>query len=230
MDDFLAILTRLKSSLDRRGLDDLYIAADHIPGAAAEIEKIVCARDFVREDDKEYRWFKSWDERIVQSVKFEKFTQSLAAAAKSPSEMLTEAFALEASLPRNAYRPYTEVVIQRLLDDFVHRTHLTVYSSSGIYDPAKAREILESLAALRIPQQQLTVLWAINHWPERMRGLISLGEDSESLRTGLFIPLWWRYSSEARIEYLRQHHRGVSPYPDWTGKKIPARRHHGTSL
>jgi hypothetical protein len=217
---FLAILIRLKSSLNRRGLDDLYIAADHIPGAAAEIEKIVCARDFVREDDREHRWFKSWDEQIVQSVQFEKLTKSLAAAARSPGEMLTEAFALEASLPRNVYHPYTDVVIQRLLDDFVQRTHLTVHGSSDIYDPAKAREILEGLAALRIPQQQLTVLWAINHWPERMRGLISLGEDSESLRTGLFIPLWWRYSSEARIEYLRQHHRGFSPYPDRTGQEF----------
>src|SRR5207249_5310174 len=81
-------------------------------------------------------------------------------------------------------------------------------------------EILEALAGLRVPQQQLTVLWAINHWPERMRGLISLGDDSESLRTGLFIPLWWRYSSEARIEYLRQHHRAFSVYPERTGQEF----------
>jgi len=134
--------------------------------------------------------------------------------------MLSEAFALEASLPKNVYRPYTELVVQRLLDDFVHRSHLTVHGSSDIYDPAKARGILEALARLRIPQQQLTVLWAINHWPERMQGLLSLEEDSESLRSGLFIPLWWRYSSEARVEYLRQHHRGFSRYPDRTGQEF----------
>lgn len=217
---FLGILTRINSNPGRHGLDDLYIVAQHVPGAAAEIEKIVFSKEFVREDDQQRRWFKSWDEQIVQSVRFEKFTKSLAAATTSPSEMLTEAFALEASLPKNVYRPYTDMVIQRLLDDFVHRTHLTVHGSSDIYDPAKAREILGALAALRIPQQQLTILWAVNHWPERMRGLISLGEDSESLRSGLFIPLWWRYSSEARIEYLRQHHRGFSPYPDRTGQEF----------
>lgn len=217
---FLGILTRIKSTSSRHGLDDLYIAAEHIPGAPAEIEKIVFAAGFVREDDRERRWYKSWDEQIAQSVQFDKFRKSLAATARSPTEMLVEAFALEASLPKNVYRPYTEQVIQRLLDDFVHRTHLTVHSSSDIYDPAKASHILEALAGLRIPQQQLSVLWAINHWPERMGGLISLGEDSESLRTGLFIPLWWRYSSEARIEYLRQHHRGFSPYPDRTGQEF----------
>ncbi len=217
---FLSILTRIKSNPARHGLDDLYVVAQHIPGASAEIEKIVFVKEFVREDDQQRRWFKSWDEQIVQSVQFEKFAKSLAAATRSPHELLTEAFALEASLPKNVYRPYTDTVIQRLLDDFVQRTHLTVHSSSDIYDPTKAREILEALAALRIPQQQLTILWAINHWPERMRGLISLGADSESLRTGLFIPLWWRYSSEARIEYLRQHHRGHSPYPDRTGQEF----------
>lgn len=217
---FLAILTRLKSSLSRQGIDDLYVTTDHIPGATAQIEKIVFAKEFVREDDREHRWFKAWDEQIVQSVHFEKFRKSLEAKARLPNEMLTEAFALEASLPKNVYRPYTDVVTQRLLDDFVHRTHLTLHGSSDLYDPAKAREILETLASLRIPQQQLTVLWAINHWPERIRGLISAGDDSENLRSGLFIPLWWRYSSETRIEYLRQHHRGFSPYPDRTGQEF----------
>ncbi|MGI8426320.1 MAG: SIR2 family protein [Actinomycetota bacterium] len=215
---FLRILTRLRGTLTRHGLCDLYVAAEHIPGASAEIEKVVFADGFVREDDRERRWYKSWDEQIVQSVQFERFRKALAAAEKSPAGMLDEAFVLEASLPKNVYRPYTEHVLHRVLDDFVHRTHLTVHGSSDIYDPAKAREILEALAGLRIPQQQLTVLWAINHWPERMRGLISLGEDSKSLRAGLFTPLWWRYSSEARIEYLREHHRGFSPYPDRTGQ------------
>jgi len=217
---FLGILTRIKSTPSRHGLDDLYLAAEHIPGARAEIEKIVFAAGFVREDDIGRRWYKSWDEQIVQAVQFEKFSKVLAAIATSPTEMLAEAFALEASLPKGVYRNYAEGVIQRLLADFVHRTHLTVHSSSGDYDPAKASEILEALAGLHIPGQQLTVLWAINHWPERMRGLISVGSDSDSLRTGLFIPLWWRYSTEARMEYLRGHHRGFSPYPERTGQEF----------
>ena len=224
---FLGILTRIKSASSRHGLDELYIAADHIPGAPAEIEKIVFAAGFVREDDSQRRWYKSWDEQIVQSVQFHKFRRSLAVGdqvttARSPTDMLAEASAREASLQKDAHRPYTEQVVERLLEDFVHRTHLTVHSSSGSYDPAKASEILETLAELRISQQQLTVLWAINHWPERMRGLGSLGEDYKSLRTGLFIPLWWRYSTEARIEYLHQHHRGFSPYPypEGTGQEL----------
>jgi len=210
---FFAILTRIQSSPSRLGLADLYIAAEHIPGAALAIEKVVNARDFIREDDKDGRWYKQWDQQAVASIQFEKFTKSLAESTMHSVEILTDAFALE------AYQ-YTDLVIRRLLDAFVHSTHLTVHSSSSSYNPAKAREILDAFASLRIPQQQLTVLWAINHWPEHMRGLMSLGEDTESLRTGLFVPLWWRYTSEARIEYLRQHHRGRDPYPHRTGQEF----------
>jgi hypothetical protein len=217
---FLAILTRMKSSFSRHGLDDLYTVAAHIPGAASEIEKVINSKDFIREDDKERRWYKSWDQQIVEAIRFEKFRNLFAGSDRPPAEMLAEAFALEAALPERVYRPYTEIVIARLLDAFVHRTHLTLHSSSDSYNPARANEILEAFAGLRIPKQQLSVLWAVSHWPERMRGLMSLGEDSASLRNRLFVPLWWRYSSETRIEYLRGHRRGLAAHPERTGQEL----------
>jgi hypothetical protein len=175
----------------------------HIPGAASEIEKIVNSKDFVREDDKERRSYKSWDQQIVENIRFEKFQRLFAGSDGPPAEMLTEAFALEAALPERVYRPYTEIVIARLLDAFVHRTHLTLHSSSDSYNPARASEILDAFSGLRISKQQLSVLWAVNHWPERMRGLISLGDDTANLRNGLLVPLWWRYSSETRTACRR---------------------------
>lgn len=217
---FVAILTRMKSTLTRHGLDDLYVAAEQIPGAAAEIEKIVFAPGFVREDDRERRWYRTWDEGIVRAVRFEKSKKALEAKTLPPAELLDEAASLEALLPQGDARPFTELVVERLLDQFVQRTHMTVHGHSTLYNPAKARAILDAIAGLRMPQQQMTVLWTINRWPERMRGLGSLMEDSESLRRGLLVPLWWRFSSKTRIEYLQHHHRGFSPHPEWTGQEF----------
>ena len=44
--------------------------------------------------------------------------------------------------------------------------------------------------------------------------------DCELLRQGLLVPLWWRYSSETRMRYLKEssHHRGMVPSPQWTGQ------------
>lgn len=217
---FLAVLMRMKSSISRDGLDDLYAAVDHIPGAGYEIEKVVNSKDFIRDNDYQHPWYKNWDQQVVENIRFEKFQKSLAGSDRPPGEILAEAFALEAELPEGVYRNYAEVVILRLLSIFVHRTHLTVHSSSDDYSPARAQEILDALACLRTSKQQLSVLWAINHWPERMRGLISLGDDTANLRNKLFVPLWWRYLSETRVEYLRGHHRRLTADLELTGQEF----------
>ena len=90
-----------------------------------------------------------------------------------------------------------------------------------IYDPEKAQAILEILAGIKRKEEQLTALWAIDRWPEEMRGLLSLGEDTKSLRTGLFIPLWWRYLTETRLEYLKGHKHGKRGEVFWgTGQEF----------
>ena len=114
----------------------------------------------------------------------------------------------------------TVMAAERLLDEYVQRTHLTLQGSSSLYDPTKAREIVDALADLRSPRQQMSVLWAINRWPEQRRGLLSLAEDLESLRSGLFVPLWWRYGSFTRLEYLGQRHRGHSAFPAGAGQQF----------
>jgi hypothetical protein len=206
---FLSLLNRIVTGSRRGGLDQLYEVCQHIKGAPERIEKIVFASDFVREDDPKHRWFKDWDLQTLESVRYEKFKRALLSGAiPNYKDQLSEALKLEDSLPERVYRSYTEFVLNRLFDEYVQRTHLTLHSSSGLYDPDKAHEILEALADIKGKKHQLTVLWAINSWPEKMRGLGSLGEDTKSLREGLFIPLWWRYSSEMRAEYLESHKRG----------------------
>ena len=203
---FLSLLNRIVTGSRMLWLDHLYDVCQHIEGAPERIEKIVFAPDFVREDDPQHRWFKSWDLQTLESVRYEKFKRAiLDGAIPDYKNQLAEAVKMEESLPENVYRSYTEFVLNRLFDEYVQRTHLTLHSSSGLYDPEKAHEILEVLADVKGKKRQLTVLWAINRWPERMRGLGSLGKDTKSLRQGVFIPLWWRYSSEARIEYLKEH-------------------------
>jgi hypothetical protein len=204
---FLSLLNRIiASELNVRYLDPLYAECQHIEGAPERIEKIVFAPDFVREDDPQKKWFKSWYQQTLESVRYEKFKKAIwDGAIPGYKDQLVEAMKLEDSLLENVYRSYTAFVLNRLFDEYVQRAHLTLHSSSGLYDPEKASEILEALSDVKGKRRQLTVLWAINRWPERMRGLVSLGEDTKSLREGLFIPLWWRYSSEARIEYLKEH-------------------------
>lgn len=198
-DAFLSLLNRIITGSRRLGLKDLYNVCQHIEGARERIEKLVFAPEFVPEDDPEHKWFKSWDQKVVDHVKYEKF-KTLIKADTIPDykNQLAEASKLG----------YTGYVVERFLEQYVHYTHLTLHSSSDLYEPQKAREILEALADLKGKEEQLTVLWAINRWPEEMRGLLSLGEDTKRLREGLFIPLWWRYSSETRIEYLKSHKHG----------------------
>jgi hypothetical protein len=206
---FLSLLNRISTGIERVRLDDLYKACQHIQGAAERVEKIVLASDFVRDDDPKHRWFKEWDLQTVESVRFEKFKSAILSDSKAEyKRQLEEAMRLEEGLPDKVYRPYIEFVMKRLFDEYVQRTHLTLHSSSGLYDPEKAQEILEALAEVKGQKRQLAVLWNINRWPEEMRGLGSLGEDTKSLRQGLFIPLWWRYSSETRVEYLKGHRHG----------------------
>jgi len=219
---FLSLLNRIASRRKMYELNELYEVCQHIEGAPERIEKIVFAPNFVREDDPKQKWFKNWDLQTRENVRYEKFRKMiLAGMIAGYKNQLAEAFKMEAELPENVYRNYTEFILNRLFDEYVQRTHLTLHSSSDLYDPEKAREILEALAEIKGKKQQLTVLWAINRWPEERRGLVSLGEDIKSLREGLFIPLWWRYSSEARVEYLKGHRHGKMQEVFWgTGQEF----------
>jgi hypothetical protein len=216
---FRRLLSRVLSSPRERKLDLLYITTEHIPGAAAEIEKIALATGFPPRND---RVESSWDKHVIEKIKKEKLRRLLFPHPRklSPAAMLNEAKALEG--PEDEYCPCIRLAARFLLTDFVHHAHLGLQHSSSLYDPAKAREIVDALASLRSPQQQITVLWAINRWGEDHHGLGSLQVDSESLREGLLVPLWWRYSSETRMRYLAEsnRHRGMHPVPQWTGQEF----------
>ena len=214
---FRHILSRSMQGTRERNLNSLYLASEHIPGAAAEIEKVVFSANFSRGHD---RVESSWDKRVIEEVKEEKLRRLLFPHPRklSPSAMLAEAVALEGA--EDEYCPCIRLAARFLATDFVHRSHLGIHGFSGEYNPPKAREIVDALASLRLPRQQITVLWAINHWGEDHRGLGSLLTDCELLRQGLLVPLWWRYSSETRMRYLKEnsHRRGMVPFPQWTGQ------------
>lgn len=198
-DTFLTLLNQVMAEARRNALCALYNAAEDLQGAQERIEKVVFEPRFIREDDSERpdhqrRWYRSWDEDIVRHVETARFEKSLNENGKKrgPADLIQLGF----------QKGHWRSVVKRLLTLYVHRTHLTLHSFSGEYHPQKADEIREALASVRDVQRQLEIFWEINHWPEEMRGLGSLGDDFESIREGLFIPLWWRFSSEARIKYL----------------------------
>jgi len=206
---FFSLLNRIVSRRKMNEISDLYAVCQHVENAPERIEKIVFSPDFVREDDPKREWFKSWDIQNRESVRFGKFKKIIISGMiDGYRNQLAEAFKMDSELPEKTYRDYTGFVLDRLFDEYVQRIHLTLHSSSDLYDPEKAHEIFEALAEIKGTKRQLTILWAINNWHEGRRGLISLGEDIKSLREGLFIPLWWRYSSETRIEYLKEHKHG----------------------
>ena len=160
----------------------------------------------------------------MSGIQWKKAEKALAEALRrnslSPSAMLQEAAALDATLPGRQTR-CTQAAVDRLLEDFVHFSFLTVHGHSSLYDPARAREILDTLASLRAPELQGDVLHAISRWGDRHEGLMSVNEHADDLREGLMVPLWWRYSSETRLKYLDNHkHRHapfVNPSP-WAGQ------------
>ena len=211
---FLKLLATIKAESYHHGLEELYEAAQHVPGAMGEIEKLALpppSSDGLVPKPRTSHY------SVARSIQIERYKQLIHSGSLTPADKLAAAITMDTSAD---FESCLEFAVEGLLDEFVQRVHLTLHGSSDLYDPPQAERIVDALAGLHEPSQQMRVLWTINHWPERMRGLGSLMEDSESLRSGLLVPLWWRYSSQTRIEYLREHRRGFSPHPQWTGQEF----------
>lgn len=208
---FLSLLNKINTLKKMLELEYLYDSCQHIEGAQERIEKIVLAPGFVRQDDPDGKWYRNWDQRVLDHIRYERFKKTIRNSTKTDYRgqlALAESAVMETGQPEKYYRSYIEYIVNGFFDEYVQRTHLTLHSSSGLYDPGKANQILDALAGIKGKERQLTVLWTIDRWPERMRGLGSRGMDTKSLREGLFVPLWWRYSSETRVEYLEGHRHG----------------------
>lgn len=213
-DTFLRILNRLKNGVVRRGLDDLYTAAEHITGACAEIEKVVFAPGFVRADDSQRRWYRAWDEQIVTSIRLKKADKAtqriLGDTSLSPAGKLKEANALEAGMHEDYRGHCFRLVVDGLLKDFSDRSILGICSGSSSYNPAKANEIVDALASVR--EDQVWVLHAIIDRLEKDGGEATrTSEVEDSWRRELFVRLWWRYSSATRLDYGDRHSRQIWP-------------------
>lgn len=208
-DTFLRILNRLRNDVIRRGFEELYAAAAHIPGAVAEIEKVVFAAAFVREDDPSQRWYKSSDEHVVSAIRIRKvesaLEESLVDKSNSPAGLLYEAAKLDATLPGNRHLHCTRIVVRRLIDNFVSTSYLTIHGHSSLYDPAKSREILDALASLT--RLQPSTLSEISEWPEGHQKFLGQFDHVKDLCKGLFVPLWWRYSCETRLDFFGSKRR-----------------------
>lgn len=189
-------------------LPDLYAACDGIAWAQQAIEEVVFAHDFVQGEKHAESWRKSPEQATREEIQQRKFREKAHTRSYTTMEdLVAEAERLDASLGDEAYPEFTTCVAEHLIEEFVHSSHLTLHGSSDLYDPDRSAEIVDALAVLRTKRCQTAVFRAVYRWPERMRGLLSLSEDLRALERGLLEPLWWRFSSDTRIDCLESRAR-----------------------
>jgi len=214
---FREILDHVLKNPKREGLDDLYAEAEDIPGATEKIEKLAFSPGFIRPGDSDWR-----DRGIVREIRERKYRWSLCGRDLPPEELLAAAEAADRNMPDADSTICVADAVKTFLREFPHCTYVTIHGSSSAYDPMKARAMLDALAGLRKLRQQMLVMRKINDWGIFEERGSHAEDESEQLRTGLLIPLWWRYSSEMRIEYLKHCHRGRGPerVRSWTGQDL----------
>ncbi len=201
---FNNILNEIISRKIQYKLDELYAASEKIKGASQSIEEIVFSDDFVIIED-EFTRERPWNNKYLRTQKninFIKFKRKV--RSKGDFENYSEH--LDEALKAND-NEFSDLILKKIIEGYAHRTHLTLHSSSGSYDPIEANQIKDLLASVKTKDDQLRVLWAIDRYPEGNRGNMSMGEDNKNLREGLFYSLWWRYSNETRVEYLNSGHK-----------------------
>lgn len=201
IDDLLRVV---EAGGDTERLVDLYAVCNDIEGASEAIERIVFSPAFVSGVKHNKHWYRYTQQGII----LEKFRRRVRSKSfRTPKEIVIEAERFDVSLGEEAYPDFTVCVAERLIDDFAQYSHLTLHSSSSLYNPEEAAEIVDALASLKTMKCQRAVFWAFHRWPEKHRGMMSRSDDLEVLESGLFNPLWWRFSSEMRIDYLGSRKR-----------------------
>ena len=77
MNVFTTIYDEILSNNILWKLDELYSACGEINGAPEIIEQTVLKNEFIREDDKDGNWYKSWFERTQDNVNYLKFERKV---------------------------------------------------------------------------------------------------------------------------------------------------------
>lgn len=199
-DDLLRIV---RAGGDAQRLSDLYTVCGNIDCAAEAIESIVFSPGFVSGKKHDKPWLLSSEQRAQKGIQLEKFRRGVRRKSfRTPKEIVLEAERFDVSLGEKAYPDFTVFLAERLIEDFIHYSYLTLHGSSSLYDPEEAAEIVDAFASLKTMKCQRAVFWAFHRWPEKHRGMMSLSDDLDVLESGLLKPLWWRFSSEMRIDYL----------------------------
>jgi len=206
--EFDDLLRSIRSGGDSERLSDFYAVCGDISGAGEAIERIVFSPSFVTEVKQDRPWLLTPEQRTQKEIRLEKFRRRVRSKSfRTPKEIVTEAEQLDVSLGAESYPDFTVCLAERLIEDFAHYSHLSLHGSSDLFDPEKAAEIVDAFASLKTMKCQRAVFWAFHRWPEKHRGMISLSEDLEVLESGLLQPLWWRFSSEMRMDYLGSRKR-----------------------
>jgi len=175
---------------------------DRFSAGREEIERIVLSGKFVAAPRKGE--MRTPRRRVQESVQVAEFKKRLQCKAyKSPREVITEA--------ETRGRRFMEVAIEHLLEEFRGRSYLTIHGSSSLYDPDQAKGIVDALAGIKSTGGQQAVFWTFSQLPQKRRGWLGTRDELRIMEEELLGPLWWRFSSETRIDYWEhRHHRTFS--------------------
>lgn len=170
---------------------------DRFSAGREEIERIVLNAKFVSALKKgETRTLRHRVQESIQVAEFKKRLQCK--AYKSPREVITEA--------ETRGRQFLEVAIEHLLEEFRGRSYLTIHGGSSLYDPDQAKGIVDALAGIKSTGGQQAVFWTFSQRPEKRRGWLGTRDELRIMEEELLRPLWWRFSSETRIDYWEHRH------------------------
>ncbi len=172
---------------------------DRFSAGRVEIERIVLNPKFVTALKKGE--MRTPRHRVQESIQVAEFQKRLKCKAyKSFGEVIAEG--------DTRGRQFLEVAIEHLLEEFRGRSYLTIHGSSSLYDPDQAKGIVDALAGIKSTGGQQAVFWTFSQRPERRRGWLGTRDELRIMEEELLRPLWWRFSSETRIDYWEhRHHR-----------------------
>ena len=202
---FNTLLNTILNSNRLEAIETLYDCASYVEGAQSKIDNMAKNKE-LDASGKASEWTLK---NIYKHLSYESNVKKLKTLIKREQfcdykEKIIKASKFDDSLDDEYHSPYIRHVAEVFLDDYMQLSYLTIHGSNSNYDPDIANEILEAFSSLTDLRQQLTILSAIDRLQEDgHRGRFGWGEHLQTIREELFARLWWRFSTQTRLEYLK---------------------------
>ncbi len=192
------LLSSVCSNSCWKRLADIYSCSDRHEHIQEEIERVVTKPGFVPgQKSLEDPWIPCSEQVVQKEILKARYSRILRTnALGTPLQIIQDA----------QQKGFLELAISHLLDDFRSCSHMTIHSSSGRYNPNRAKEILDAFASIERDSQHLVFRYFNSRTTSR-EGYLGHQDDMKIFEQEFLQPLWWRFSSKTRIKYLEDHKR-----------------------